>query len=192
MAQSNRTVKTTTEVVEIEPARPAVTKTVTTTVPTIHLALTPDEADSLATLLHCNVGGLQRSPALSAVLRALEGTEGVNPRSRDLIRPDLYGNDGKGFGTLVLADLFGMDNPPVPVLMVGDRVKRVGWHRFATSHKVGDTFTGECERGDTGTVVVLHREDGRTPARPGDRDVSVKWDTRGNTSVIAASSLKRL
>lgn len=191
MAQSNRTVKTTTEVVEIEPARPAVTKTVTTEVATIHLALTQDEADSLATLLHCHVGGLQRSPALTAVLRALGGTEGINLRAFDLIRRDTEGNDGKGFGTLVLADLFNVDGRSVPVLMIGDRVKRVGWHRFATTHKDGDTFTGECQRGDTGTVISLHREDG-APARPGDRDVSVKWDKSGDHSVIAASSLKRL
>lgn len=97
-----QTVKTnSSEVFEIEPARPAVMGV--REVVAYDLTLTQDEANSLATLLHCHVGGLQRSPSLQALLRALEDA-GANMNARELIA-----RDTTHMGLTVLADLFGVD-----------------------------------------------------------------------------------
>lgn len=104
MAQATRTAEVVRETIIVKPAVEAVTREVTTEVATFTLTLTQDEADSLATLLHCHVGGLQRSPSLQAIFRVLEGTEGVNMNARELVA-----RDPSHSGLSVLADLFGMD-----------------------------------------------------------------------------------
>lgn len=109
MATADRNLDFITETVLVTPAVEAVYKTVTTEVATIDLSLSQDEADSLATLLHCHVGGLQRSPSLQAILRALKDCDS-NTKASALIQQDTTGNEGKGWGCLVLFDLFKTDS----------------------------------------------------------------------------------
>lgn len=110
MAKSARTVEYTTEIVEVEPARPAVYRTESREVATVTLALSQEEADSLATLLYCHIGGLHRSPALSAVLEALQGAE-ANQDAHHLLGRELGRRNGGGdwFGCTVLTDPFDLD-----------------------------------------------------------------------------------
>lgn len=108
MASAVRTSEIMSEVIEVEPARPAVYRTETREVTTVALVLTQDEADSLATLLHCHVGGLQRSPSLNSLLRALDSA-GANLKNTALIQRDKYNSAGEPFGFTVLSDLFHLD-----------------------------------------------------------------------------------
>lgn len=71
-------------------------------VPAVSLVLTVEEASALATLLHCHIGGLQRSPQLRAVSEALAAVGGVNHNNGDLIMRA----DG---GMTVLRDIFHTD-----------------------------------------------------------------------------------
>ncbi len=112
MAEALRINTTKTVVIEPERVIPAITEV--REVAQYDLTLTSDEADSLATLLHCHVGGLQRSPALQALSTALEAA-GANQKASNLIAADR--GDGKqrttyGHGMTVLADLFGTDGKP--------------------------------------------------------------------------------
>lgn len=170
----------------------------------LSLTLTKDEADSLATLLHCHVGGLHRSPALMAISQALRGTDSASPYSKHLVQ-----RDATQTGAMtVLLDLFGLDlgAKPKPTvrqvckvgdLGVGDRVeKATDAHVMYASHGGGDDYGNrEASKGRQGTVRAISDTRGKGGG------LHVNWDnhryTEGDTdrfasSVIAPQNLYKL